>query len=44
MQGKKVVSRNNTSDINVSSLGKGIYIISVVQDNGSVASKQFVKE
>ena len=44
MQGKKVASRNNTSDINVSSLGKGIYIISVLQDNGSVASKQFVKE
>ncbi len=44
MQGKKVASRNNTSDINVSSLGKGIYIISVVHDNGSVASKQFAKE
>ncbi|KAB1155470.1 T9SS type A sorting domain-containing protein [Flavobacterium luteum] len=44
MQGKKVASKNNTSDINVSSLGKGIYIISVLQDNGSVASKQFVKE
>jgi hypothetical protein len=44
MQGKKVASRNNSSDINVSSLGKGIYIISVLQDNGSVASKQFLKE
>ncbi len=44
MQGKKVASKNNTSDINVSSLTNGIYIVSVVQDNGSVASKQFVKE
>lgn len=44
MTGKKLVSRNNASDINLSSLGKGVYIISVLQANGSVVAKQFVKE
>ena len=44
MLGKKVASKNNASDINVADLGKGVYILSVFQANGSVVAKQFVKE
>ena len=44
MLGKRVASKNNASDINVSDLGKGVYILSVFQANGSVVAKQFVKE
>jgi hypothetical protein len=42
--GKKVASNNNASDVNVSALGKGAYIVKVVQENGSVIAKQFIKE
>nr|WP_315149086.1 T9SS type A sorting domain-containing protein [uncultured Flavobacterium sp.] len=44
MLGKKVASNNNASDVNVSALGKGAYIVRVVQENGSVIAKQFIKE
>jgi hypothetical protein len=42
--GRKVASNNNASDVNVSSLGKGAYIVKVAQENGSVIAKQFIKE
>ena len=42
--GKKVASNDNASNVNVSDLGKGAYIVKVVQENGSVAAKQFIKE
>jgi hypothetical protein len=42
--GKKVASNNNASDVNVAALGKGAYIVKVVQENGSVVAKQFIKE
>jgi len=42
--GKKVASNNNASNVDVVSLGKGAYIVKVVQENGSVVAKQFIKE
>lgn len=42
--GRKVASKNNASDVNVSALGKGVYIVKVAQENGSVIAKQFIKE
>ena len=42
--GKKVASNNKASDVNVAALGKGAYIVNVVHENGSVVSKQFIKE
>ena len=44
IQGRNVASKNNTSDVNVATLGKGVYIVKVVQENGSVITKQFIKE
>ena len=44
IQGRNVASYNNTSDINIAALGKGAYIVKVVQENGSVVAKQFIKE
>lgn len=42
--GRKVASKNNASDVNVAALGKGAYIVKVVQENGSVVAKQFIKK
>jgi hypothetical protein len=42
--GRKVASKNNASEVNVAALGKGAYIVKVVQENGSVIAKQFIKE
>jgi hypothetical protein len=42
--GKKVASNNNASVVNVATLEKGAYIVKVVQDNGSVVAKQFIKK
>lgn len=42
--GKKVASNNNASNVNVAALGKGAYIVKVVQENGSIVAKQFIKE
>ena len=42
--GKKVASNENASNVNVADLGKGAYIVKVVQENGSVVAKQFIKE
>lgn len=42
--GKKVASNNNASNVNVAALGKGVYIVKVVQENESVIAKQFIKE
>jgi hypothetical protein len=42
--GKKVASNINASNVNVADLGKGAYIVKVVQENGSVIAKQFIKE
>lgn len=42
--GKKVASNDNASNVNVGDLGKGAYIVKVVQENGSVVAKQFIKE
>ena len=44
MLGKKVASNDNASNVNVADLGKGAYIVKVVQENGSVVAKQFIKE
>jgi hypothetical protein len=44
MQGRNVASNNNASNVNVAALGKGAYIVIVVQENGSVVAKQFIKE
>jgi len=44
MLGKKVASNVNASNVNVEDLVKGAYIVKVVQENGSVAAKQFIKE
>lgn len=44
MLGKKVATNNNTKNVNVAALEKGIYIVKVVQENGSVIAKQFIKE
>ena len=42
--GKKVASNSNTSNVNVAAIGKGTYIVKVVQENGSIIAKQFIKE
>lgn len=42
--GKKVASNNSSSNVNVAAIGKGAYIVKVVQENGSVIAKQFIKE
>jgi hypothetical protein len=42
--GRKVASKNNASEVNVAALGKGVYIVKVVQENGSVIAKRFIKE
>lgn len=42
--GKKVASNDNASNVNVAGLGKGAYIVKVVQENGSVVAKQFIKQ
>ena len=44
MQGRNVASIHNASNVNVAALGKGAYIVKVVQENGSVIAKQFIKE
>ena len=44
MQGRNVASNNNASVVNVVALAKGAYIVKVVQENGSVVAKQFIKE
>jgi hypothetical protein len=44
MQGRNVASNTNASNVNVADLVKGAYIVKVVQENGSVAAKQFIKE
>jgi len=44
MQGRNVAYNNNASNVNVAALGKGVYIVKVVQENGSVIAKQFIKE
>jgi hypothetical protein len=44
MQGRNVASNNNASNVNVAALGKGTYIVIVVQENASVVAKQFIKE
>ena len=42
--GKKVASNKNAKNVNVATLGKGAYIVKVLQENGSVVAKQFIKE
>ena len=42
--GKKVASNDNASNVNVEDLVKGAYIVKVVQENGSVVAKHFIKE
>lgn len=42
--GKKVASNNSSSNVNVAAIGKGAYIVKVVQENGSVVAKQFIKD
>jgi hypothetical protein len=42
--GKKVASNINASVVNVATLGKGVYIVKVVQENGTVVAKQFIKK
>ena len=44
MQGRNVASNNSATDINVAALGKGAYIVKVVQENGSVIAKKVIKE
>ena len=44
MQGRNVASNHNVSNVNVAALGKGAYIVKVVQENGSVVAKRFIKE
>ena len=44
MQGRNVASNNNASNMNVESLVKGVYIVKVMQENGSVVAKQFIKK
>ena len=44
MQGRNVVSNNNSSNVNIGALGKGAYIVKVVQENGNIVAKQFIKE
>ena len=42
--GKKVASNKNAKNVNVSALGKGVYIVKVVKENGSVVAKRFIKQ
>jgi hypothetical protein len=42
--GKKVASNNNAKNINVAALGKGVYVVKVAQENGSVVAKRFIKQ
>ena len=42
--GKKVASNNNAKNVNVSALGKGVYVVKVAQENGSVVAKRFIKQ
>jgi hypothetical protein len=42
--GKKVASNNNAKNVNVAALGKGVYVVKVVQENGSVVAKRFIKQ
>ena len=44
MQGRNVASNINASVVNVAALLKGAYIVKVVQENGSVVAKQFIKK
>ena len=44
MQGRNVASNNNASNVNVEGLVKGVYIVKVMQENGSVVAKQFIKK
>jgi hypothetical protein len=44
MQGRNVASNYNASNVNVESLVKGVYIVKVMQENGSVVAKQFIKK
>jgi hypothetical protein len=44
MQGRNVVSNNNSTNVNIAAIGKGAYIVKVVQENGNIVSKQFIKE
>jgi hypothetical protein len=42
--GKKVASNKNAKNVNVEALGKGVYVVKVVQENGSVVAKRFIKQ
>ena len=42
--GKKVASNNNAKNVNVAALGKGVYVVKVAQENGSVVAKRFIKQ
>ena len=44
MLGKKVASNNNAKNVNVAALGKGVYVVKVAQENGSVVAKRFIKQ
>jgi hypothetical protein len=44
MQGRNVASNNNASNVIVEGLVKGVYIVKVMQENGSVVAKQFIKK
>ena len=44
MLGKKVASNNNAKNVNVAALGKGVYIVKVVKENGSIIAKRFIKQ
>ena len=44
MQGRNVATNNYTSNVNVEGLVKGVYIVKVMQENGSVVAKQFIKK
>ena len=44
MQGRNVASNYNASNVNVEGLVKGVYIVKVMQENGSVVAKQFIKK
>ena len=40
----EVASNNNAKNVNVAALGKGVYIVKVAQENGSVVAKRFIKQ
>jgi hypothetical protein len=42
--GKKVASNKNAKNVNVAALGKGVYVVKVAQENGSVVAKRFIKQ